>query len=241
MKPRSASDPPEGNETYGPALDKACRGLATLKPREAAWRSGATYEELTARTANLPSTDGYIHSGCDGQFEVRFWGKDYLIHHPQGSVQEEGTGKEPAVVIQIILLHYLTNADGTPPANEWISFRQLPGGRGYDSAFQRRVNLRLAKAFEDDARGLIAAAEAVGGERLTYGDASFLFRILPRLWIAVVFYHGDEEFPASANVLFDGAAEHYLPTEDLAVLGDLLVSRLLKGPGRRREQAVVSR
>lgn len=231
MKPRSASDPAKGNETYGPALDKARRDLVTLKPREAAWRSGATYEELTARAANRHSRDGDIHGSCEGRFRVRFWGNDYLIHHSQGSVQEEGTGREPAVAIQIILLHYLTNADGTPPANQWVSFRQLPGGRGYDSAFQRRVNLPLAKAFEDDARGLIAAAEALGGERLTYGDASFLFRILPCLWMAVVFYHGDEEFPASANVLFDGAAEHYLPTEDLAVLGGLLAGRLLKGLG----------
>jgi hypothetical protein len=66
------------------------------------------------------------------------------------------------------------------------------------------------------------------GESLSFGDASFLFRMLPRLWLAVVLYLADDEFPANANVLFDAAASHYLPTEDLAVLGGLLAGRLIR-------------
>jgi len=46
------------------------------------------------------------------------------------------------------------------------------------------------------------------------------------VWLAVVLYVADEEFPASANVLFDAAAAHYLETEDLAVLGGMLAGRL---------------
>ncbi|MBM4467033.1 MAG: DUF3786 domain-containing protein, partial [Chloroflexi bacterium] len=82
-----------------------------------------------------------------------------------------------------------------------------------------------------DLDGFVAAAEALGGERLTYGDASFLFPMFPRLRLAVVLYLADEEFPASANVLFDAAAGHYLPTEDLAVLGGMLTGRLIKSSG----------
>jgi hypothetical protein len=66
------------------------------------------------------------------------------------------------------------------------------------------------------------------GESLSFGDASFLFRTLPRLWMAVVLYLADDEFPANANVLFDATASHYLPTEDLAVLGGLLAGRLIR-------------
>lgn len=200
-------------EVYGPALEKARHALGTLDPREVAWRSGATYDESS------------------GQFEVKFWGKNYLIRYPQGMVEaEEEAGREPPIAVQIIVLHYLIQADGTRPADAWISFRQLPGGRGYDPVFQRRTSQRLARAFQDFPQKLITAAEALNGERLTFGDVSFMFRVLPRLRMAVVFHRGDEEFPASANVLFDGAVSHYLPTEDLAVLGDLLTAQLLKGP-----------
>ena len=207
IKPRTRE------EIYGPALAKAVRDLQALDPWLAAVRSGVTYRWFTATT---------------GQFEVKFWGKDYLVNYPQIAVQEAKSGQEPSIVVQIIILHYLIHADGTPPANYWVSFHELPGGRAYYPAFQARANSRLARAFGNDLEGFVAAAEALGGERLTYGDASFLFRILPRLWMAVVLHLADEEFPPSANVLFDATAANYLPMEDLAVLGGMLTNQLLK-------------
>ncbi|HSJ53380.1 MAG TPA: DUF3786 domain-containing protein, partial [Anaerolineae bacterium] len=119
-------------------------------------------------------------------------------------------------------------ADGTATADRWIAFRNLPGGLGYDAAFQARANLRLARAFGSERAAFEAAARSLKGESLSFGDASFLFRMLPRLWLAVVLYLADDEFPANANVLFDAAASHYLPTEDLAVLGGLLAGRLIR-------------
>jgi len=205
-------------ETFGPALDKAVRDLRSLDPWLVALRSDTKYTRLT---------------DASGQIEVRFWGKDYLVRYPEISVEEVETGQEPPIAIKILILHYLINADGTPLADFWVSFRELPGGRVYDAAFRERANFRLARAFGNDLDGFVAAAETLGGERLTYGDASFLFPIFPRLRLAVVLYLADEEFSASANVLFDAAASHYLPTEDLAVLGGMLAGRLIKAGGRR--------
>jgi hypothetical protein len=50
--------------------------------------------------------------------------------------------------------------------------------------------------------------------------------------VAVVLDLADEEFPAWVNILFDGAASHYLPTEDWAVVGELLSSRLRQAADR---------
>ncbi len=207
MKPRT----PE--ETYGPALEKAVRDLRSLDPWLVALRSDTKYTRFTE---------------ARGQIEVRFWGSDYVVSYPEISIQEVGTGQEPPIATQILILHYLINADGTRLADHWISFRELPDGRVYDAAFRRRGSLRLAQAFGKDLEGFVAAATLLGGERLTYGDASFLFSMFPRLRLAVVLHLADEEFPASANVLFDAAAGHYLPTEDLAVLGGMLAAWLIK-------------
>lgn len=203
-------------ETYGPAFDKAVRDLQLLDPWLVALRSDTRYTRLT---------------DTSGQIEVRLWGKDYIVRYPEISVEEVETGQEPPIAIKILILHYLINADGTPLADSWIAFRELPDGRVYDAAFRRRANLRLAQAFGSDLDGFVAAAEALGGTRLTYGDASFLFSMFPRLRLAAVLYLADEEFPASANVLFDAAASHYLPTEDLAVLGGMLAGWLVKARG----------
>ncbi len=212
MEPRT----PE--ETYGPALEKAVCDLQSLDPWLVALRSDTQYTRLT---------------DASSQIEVRFWGKDYVVRYPEITVEEAEAGQEPPIAIKILILHYLINADGIPLADSWIAFRELPDGRVYDAAFHRRANLRLAQTFGSDLEGFVAAAKSLGGARLNYGDASFLFPMFPRLRLAAVLYLADEEFSASANVLFDAAASHYLPTEDLAVLGGMLAGRLIKaGRGR---------
>jgi len=209
LKPRS----PE--EVYGPALQQAREKLRKRDPQITGWQSGADY---------YPDEDG----GGSGRWVLRFWGEDYHIFYPGGEVRHAATGETPSVPEQILMLHYLLTADGNPLASRWIAFRELPEGLGYDAAFQQRSARRLADAFGSDVEGFVAAARELGGERLDFGDASFLFRIFPRLWLAVVLYAADEEFGASASVLFDGAADHYLPTEDLAVLGGMLAGRLVR-------------
>ena len=200
-------------ETYGPALHKAQQGLPQINPHDTAVRAAVSYQETNAD---------------EGEFELSFFGMIYCVHWPSGEVARAGDGQEADIATRILLLHYLLTADGTPPADRWISFRELPGGLGYDAAFQGRANLRLARAFGRDVAAFEAAARTLSGERLSFGDASFLFRVLPRLWLAAVLYLADEEFSAHANVLFDASAAHYLPTEDLAVLGGLLTGRLIK-------------
>jgi hypothetical protein len=68
----------------------------------------------------------------------------------------------------------------------------------------------------------------LGGESFDIGDAAYSFRALPQLPMAVVWWAGDEEFPAKASVLFDEAASHYLPTDGLAILGRMLCRKLAK-------------
>jgi hypothetical protein len=208
--------PPE--ETYGPALQKARQELAVADLQITAVRAGVSCD------ATLPERPHLL---------VPFLHDLYRVHL-QGGVVERADASAPVdATTQIIVLHYLLTADGTRMADRWIAFRNLPGGLGYDAAFQGRANLRLARAFASDRSGFEEAARALGGERLSFGDASFSFRALPHLWLAAVLNLADEEFPADASVLFDASASHYLPTEDLAVLGGLLASRLIRASRAR--------
>jgi len=207
LRPR----PPE--ERYGLALQQAREALGKQDPQITGWRSGADY---------FPDDSG------GGRWVLRFAGEDYHISYPEGEVRHAATGQEPSIPEQILVLHYLVTADGNPMASRWIAFRELPEGLAYDAAFQGRSARRLAEVFGSDVEAFVAAARELGGERLDFGDASFLFRIFPRLWLAVVLYVADEEFGASASILFDGAADHYLPTEDLAVLGGMLSGQLMR-------------
>jgi hypothetical protein len=202
-------------EGYQEALKQARAALQKLDPYKTAFTAGCDY---------LPAEEG-------GEIPMRFCNEPYVISFP-GLQVLSASGKEPDTATRLILLHYLLHADGSPPADHWIAFRELRDGMVYDPAFQKRSSLRIAQEYGHDAKGFRAAAESLGGERLSFGDASYMFRLLPRVRMAVILYEGDEEFGPRVNVLFDAAAEHYLPIEDLAVLGGILASKLIKAGQR---------
>ena len=127
-----------------------------------------------------------------------------------------------------MLLHYLARSDGSPLAGQWASFRDVPDARWYEPAFVSGVNARLLKVFGNNEPAFRRASQAVGGDPLSFGDASYVFRVLPRLWMSLVFHRGDEEFSPEVTVLFDAAAGRHLPAEDLVYLGGYLAGRLIK-------------
>ncbi len=212
IKPRTRE------EAYKPALDKALREIAQVDPWETAFKAAVDYREIDPKR---------------GEWSVPFWGKRYRVTYPDGIVMEEETGEKPSIIVTILILHYLLTAEGVRPADQWVSFREFPGGQIYWPVFQARTSLKLAKAFGKDKEAFERAAIALGGEKLSFGDSSFLFRMFPRLWLAVVLNLADEEFGPSAQILFDATAGSYLPTEDLVILGELLTHRLIRQAGKK--------
>lgn len=166
---------------------------------------------------------------------VSYFGRLHGVTHPAGEAFAADTGKPAHVTIAIVLMHYLLTADGAPPADRWLAFRQLPDGLFYAQAFANHAEALLAGRFSSDVAGFCRAASALGGAVLDAApggglappDAFFRFQALPRLAVAVQLWEGDEEFPGQARMLFDAQAGHYLPTEDLAGIGDWLAHKLV--------------
>ncbi len=180
--------------------------LGKRDPRELAVKCGAEFDH--------------------GVIRCKFYGEPYLIAFPEARVYVEATHKECGMNRSSMFFYYLLTADGAPIAGKWIAFRELPGGMFYHQAYQGYSGDRLAKAVDNRVPVFERAARNIGGVKLNVGDAAFAFEALPRVRVAAVYYAGDEDFPASANVLFDAAASHYLPTDALAGVGSSLVDRL---------------
>ncbi|MBE0479947.1 MAG: DUF3786 domain-containing protein [Dehalococcoidia bacterium] len=175
-------------------------------------------------------------SGCeyDGKnFRVPFFNRVFMVQHPEIRIFEEGSTARAPQYLEIILLHYLLQARGTPVADQWIAYRQLPGSALFGKRFQQMAVGPLLAAFGNDVESLRKAGETVGGIPISRtGDAAFKFKALPRINLAVIYFQGEEGIPASVNILFDAAAPDYLPTEDLSLLGVYLVGALKKAkPG----------
>jgi hypothetical protein len=134
-----------------------------------------------------------------------------------------------ALVVKLIvplLTHYTM---GIPSAltGQLIKFKDLPGGYAYEVAFINRAVKPLEQVFGENPARLAEVVEFLGGRRLSLGDCSAEISALHGIPLTFILY-GSDEFGASANILYDASASGFLPTEDLAVLGELAVLRLIE-------------
>ncbi|MCP4692460.1 MAG: DUF3786 domain-containing protein [Desulfobacterales bacterium] len=134
----------------------------------------------------------------------------------------DSEGEPVSTISQSIILSYLTTADGEPPSNKLISFRELPDGVLYCHAFQGYAPDRLAKHFQQDIANFSETCRKIGGAPVNIGDAGFRFTVFPKIEITAAYFLGDEMFPSSASFLFDSNVSHYMVTAGLASIGSRL-------------------
>jgi hypothetical protein len=129
-------------------------------------------------------------------------------------------------VMRVLLSHY-AKAEPVVKTDELIKFADLDGGHAYEAAFVNKAVKLLAETFGDEPEKLVACAERLGGRTLPFGDCSVEVPAFPRIPLTIILWRRSE-FPAEANILYDKTANNYLPTEDLAVLGELMTARLIQ-------------
>ncbi len=168
---------------------------------------------------------------------LRYLNAVYEVSFPAGEITGERAG-ELNKNEETLLLQYLSQASGVPPAGCWISFAELPNGMLHDIPFKVEVTRPLAQFFDQRPQDLIRAAGKLGGrESRLPGDASVVVPVFPRILAAVSLWVGDEEFPARANMIFDAAAPKYLSTASLYVLGSGLSIHLQQLAGENKRTA----
>lgn len=173
----------------------------------------------------------------DQVIRFHYWGHPVGISGKDFKAFYISDGSECSLYDSGMLLYYLRQADGTPMADHWIGFRELPGGSFYSQAFQSYSGDRLARVFGEKPGAYLNSVQILDGLRLpALPGVAFAFLPLPCIRLASILYPGDEEFPSRASVLFDAAASHYMTIDGLALLGAGLVGRLIQA-GKSEHQA----
>ncbi len=195
-------------------LEKAIAELAQSEPRTVCLNSAVIFNR---------EEDSYI---------LPYLNRRYYVHHHTGKVQPfsgggngdgAGAGAAVSLHLRILFLHYLSGARGTPLQNKWITFKELPGGQIYTGPYQNRTLRPLLQNFGAQPEKFVALAEDLGGQRAAFGDQAVTLYPFPRLPLTFVFWAGDDEFPPTANILYDASAADYLPTEDHVLLPSLII------------------
>lgn len=205
-------------DNYEVALDLALQKWKLLDPHRQANRSGAQVRE-TEQGETLVS--------------LCYIGQNIEVTHPGGVVRRVGAESPPPLWEQILILHYLCSDRPIPNSDRVIAYSEIPDGRFYDAAYQRRTKLYLLKVFGSDPDRIVKAGKIIGAEPAEFGDRAIRVRAFPYADLYLVLWRGDDEFPADASVLMGERIQGFLDAEDIAVLAGLVVSYAAKATAQK--------
>ena len=129
---------------------------------------------------------------------VPFLNEEYRVRFPSGEVYHEC--KEVPLDYQILILHYLSSAEGVPLKHQWISFKELPSGQIYINPFYNRAVRPLVKFFGQKPEALIKAGMALGGKEMDMVTPQS--RYLCSQWLMLRISSGREMMSFQHQVMF---------------------------------------
>jgi len=191
-------------QSFELALNLAIKKLSSMKTEEICRNSGASRID-------------------DDHVLIQYLNRPYQVTISTGDVLLKEKEEEVPVKDQILILHYLTKASGAPFTNKLITYGQIEGGKFYSPVFVQRNLDPILKCFGHRPELLLDVAQKFGARRSTYGDASVAVDAFPMARIYFIIWKGDDEVPHGGNILFDGNIRHYLASEDVCVLTEILV------------------
>lgn len=115
--------------------------------------------------------------------------------------------------------------------NRWVPFRDVKNAGPFAPAFQRNVLEPFARAFSGRTAQLLEAARQLGAQRIKQGDAGFVLHAFACIPMQFLFWDGDEEFPAQANILFDYSVTDYIHEESTVSLATDGITFLMEAAG----------
>lgn len=173
---------------------------------------------------------GYDDS--NGCYRLSVWGDEYRIFPTQSKISCMAKNSHGIHdYFYLFMIHYLLQSKETELSSEWISEKDIPGGttffRGPHEIPTKLISLR----FDNNIEAFKARCEQLHGIPLTMADAAFRFRITPRIPVAVLYWIGDEDFPAESKILYDRTIADHLASDIIYALAVGICERLGKPPG----------
>ncbi len=196
---------PQENRMFQEMKKAAWERLRSCDPLEIAKKAGVLFDEK------------------ESAFSFVSLGKQIRVSYP--GFQVEGALEEWH---ELVILHYLEMADGTPLSGDLITFGQLPQGLVRGGETDRETEKTLGEYFGDGQVEKITEICERLGAKIAESKADFtaVFEFLPRYPVTMNLWFADDEFPGTGKFLLDSSAGHYLSVEDAVTVGMVLLEAL---------------
>lgn len=172
---------------------------------------------------------------------VVFFGQKYRIDRKNGLITLWDDPERKLAfntLISIYNLFYYAKPDAEVKG-EFVPFRHVKRAAPFDPAFQKSVLKPLAQTFEGRGELLKKACDALGGTPIRQGDVGYIVRAFACMPLTVLFWDGDEEFEAQANILFDADITDFIHEETVVCIASDLVRRLAEEAGLKEKGSLM--
>ena len=111
------------------------------------------------------------------------------------------------------MFHYAVESPRA--SGEMVPFRSVKRAYPFESAYRKSILEPFAQRFAGRVPALKAAFQALKAEPLPRCDAGGRLDVVAGLKLDVLFWDGDDEFPAQANLLFDRNITDFMHEENV--------------------------
>ncbi len=158
-------------------------------------------------------------------YMIPAWGTVFEVY-PESAKIIDTSGKKVSRNAGLSILFYLLRGKESLTIGEWITEKDIPGGVTFFTGPHAIPSGLVAEKVKNNLDLFIRACKELGGEAGDMGDASCVFRILPRIPVAVIYWLGDEEFKPETKLLFDRSISEHLPLDIIYALSYELLQRI---------------
>lgn len=135
-------------------------------------------------------------------------------------------GSKPGDYTQILVLRRILEGSRTAFGGRMLAYSEMPWGPVYETQFRGRCIQRMAGTYGHNISGFDEACKALGGIPAKAGDTAYDLEFMQGLTVRLIMWEGDDEFPASAQILFSDNFPSAFTAEDMAVVGDVLLNAM---------------
>ena len=161
----------------------------------------------------------------EGFLYVSFFNRDYTVNRATGQVLRDN-GQEAGFEEVLSIFDFLCHeGENKHLSGRWAPVNSLEG-LGAAAGVGTNVHGKLAGRFDRDPQAFRAACTALGGEEVAMGDIGYRFPVFGDFSIILKFYHSDEDFPASATILWDANTLRFLFYETTFYISGFLLKSI---------------
>ena len=162
-------------------------------------------------------------------YNLSVWGDEYAIYPHELKIDRLSKRfQSPHEYLYVFIIHYLLKSKETELFKEWISEKDIPGGATFFRGPHEIPTKLISSRYSGDIERFRKTCDQLDGIPLNLADAAYVFKITPRIPVAVLYWDGDDEFPPESKILYDKSINEHLASDIIFALAVDICTRIVR-------------